>query len=477
MLLTVLGSGAIGMVQPVAAQPVVQALPDPAASTLSEALLALSRNPESLEALLTAGRSSLTLGQIESAEGFFRRAEAVAPGDGRVKAGLAGLALRRQQPADAARLFAEAESAGVEMRPYAAEQGLAYDLLGDNANAQRVYQRALAAGEDAELSRRLAVSQAIAGDKSASEGTLLPLLQNSDLAAFRTRAFALAILGEEEEAVSIAQTMLPEGVSSRLAPYLRYMPRLTRAQQAAAANLGIFPPAGEIGRDRPAVAAYATQAPPSAAAPPVAATRPVNSDERLAPQGPALGRSVAQAPARQPAAAQASAAPEAPVTAEPAPSPQQATAAPVPAASPAPVQEGPRMDLASAFADFTAQPVAPVSGAVDITSFDPVREVAAPEPPPPPPPPAHPSRHWVQIATGRDVSAFAFDWRRIARTSDGLLEDAEPYVAAWGQTNRLLVGPFDDAGDADALVASLKEAGTDSFRFTSDEGEEVRPLD
>ena len=34
------------------------------------------------------------------------------------------------------------------MVPYAARQGLAYDLVGDNANAQRVYSRGLAAGVD-----------------------------------------------------------------------------------------------------------------------------------------------------------------------------------------------------------------------------------------------------------------------------------------------------------------------------------------
>src|SRR5690606_24671301 len=105
----------------------------------------------------------------------------------------------------------------------------------------REYRLALSLGESAVVSRRLAISQAIAGDQRASEATLLPMLQRSDLAAYRARAFALAILGKAEEAVSIAETMLPERLSSRMAPYLRYMPHLTRPQQAAAANLGAFP--------------------------------------------------------------------------------------------------------------------------------------------------------------------------------------------------------------------------------------------
>ncbi len=84
--------------------------------------------------------------------------------------------------------------------------------------------------------------------------------------------------------------MLPERLSSRLAPYLRYMPRLTRAQQAAAANLGVFPRAAEIGRDDPALAAYAA---PAAAAPP-----PGAADLRLVPSGQPLGSRRACAGAR-----------------------------------------------------------------------------------------------------------------------------------------------------------------------------------
>ena len=216
------------------ARPVVQALPDPAAERLSEALRLLAQDPHSVDALVDAGRASLALDDIAAAEGFFRRAEAVAPADGRIKAGLASVLVRRRQPVEALRLFAEAEQAGESMQFHAADRGLAYDLIGDNIHAQEEYRAFLALGEDPLVTRRLALSQAIAGDQRASETTLLPLLQRSDLAAYRTRAFALAILGKTEEAVSIAETMLPERLSGRLSPYLRYMPRLTRAQQAAA---------------------------------------------------------------------------------------------------------------------------------------------------------------------------------------------------------------------------------------------------
>ena len=216
------------------AQEVVQPLPNAAQLRLNDALRTLSRDPRSVPALVAAGEASIGVDDINAALGFFRRAAVIAPTDGGVKAGLAAVAARQGQPLEALRLFAEAEAAGEPMPGHAAERGLAYDLAGDNARAQQEYAVALSAGDDPAIVRRLALSQAIAGDQRSSEATLLPLLQHRDLAAYRTRAFALAILGKSDEAVSIAETMLPEQLSSRIAPYLRYMPRLTRAQQAAA---------------------------------------------------------------------------------------------------------------------------------------------------------------------------------------------------------------------------------------------------
>ena len=93
-----------------------------------------------------------------------------------------------------------------------------------------------------------------------------------------------------------------------------------------------------------------------------------------------------------------------------------------------------------------------------------------------PPKPVHPSRHWVQVATGRDADALEFDWRRIKREAGGLLDRPSPHLAKWGQTNRLVAGPFSSAREANELVAKLKDKKVDSFRFTSDPGEEVKPL-
>ncbi|WP_162925169.1 tetratricopeptide repeat protein [Aurantiacibacter odishensis] len=497
---------------PVQAQAIVQALPDPAAEDLNDALRRLSRNPESVPALVAAGRASLQLDDVDAALGFFSRAQAVAPEDGRVLVGLALVAVRRGEAVTALQLFRNAEAAGEPMSPHAAERGLAYDLVGRNDRAQRLYRLALSQEENGEVLRRLALSYAIGGNAEASEATLLPLLQRQDRAAYRARAFALAIRGRDEEAIAIAETMLPPRISQRLAPYLRYMPRLTRAQQAAAANLGRFPAENEVGRDSVEIAAYAQQGDD---APPVAQARRRPSD-RLAPSGEPLGPTT-QTPAAQTAAPAASPPsgelPALPDNAPPAASSSNATAAepqvvatleqePESATAseaqpsfsltetaaprsalaeqvarqsqPEPASEV--VDLAEAFADFTLEdaPLPSRAGAVDITTIEPRRERPAPAEPAPP---AHPARHWVQVATGQDTSAFRFDWRRIVRNSGGLLDDAEPFTASWGQTNRLLTGPYLSARAAQEMVSALAAEGVDSFRFSSEEGEEIQSID
>ena len=520
-LAAALAAAAALLSQVAAAQVQAQASPT---QRLSEALRSLARDPQYFPSLIEAAQASLALDDVDAALGFFRRAEAVAPADGRVKAGLATAMVRQGQPLEALRLFAEAEQAGEPMRVHAADRGLAYDLIGDNARAQEDYRLALSVASDPVVTRRLALSQAIAGDRSASEATLLPLLQRRELSAYRTRAFALAVLGRADEAVSIAETMLPASLSSRMAPYLRYMPRLTRAQQAAAANLGRFPQAAQIGREDPALAAYAAQGGAPQAARGGADARLVPSGEPLGPSagdsriprrednarlGPVMAtpatpeapQAVEEAPERvEPAAPVVLAANDPPQPPPEEIGPPAVVVAALPSAPPEPELPRPSVslaaqaqtpaavvppptaqrDLSQAFAEFSLppQPAVPAQGAVDITRIEPKREEPRVEPRPAPPPrPVHPSRHWVQVATGRDTGALAFDWRKFKREAGGLLDRTEPHIAAWGQTNRLVAGPFASAREANELVAKLKEKEVDSFRFTSAQGEEVRRLD
>ncbi|MEC7533601.1 MAG: SPOR domain-containing protein [Pseudomonadota bacterium] len=170
---------------------------------------------------------------------------------------------------------------------------------------------------------------------------------------------------------------------------------------------------------------------------------------------------------------QASTAAEAEPAASGEPAPPTRTIA---SSSPAPAaQEDSPRSVADAFDGFTLAPAPPASasGAVDITRIAIPREKAEPKPPPPP---AHPARHWVQVATGKDRDALKFDWRRSARKAEGLLDGKGPFVTPWVEANRLLSGPYDSATKAREMMNQLKALGVDSFTFTSAEGEAIEKL-
>ncbi|MBO9724545.1 MAG: SPOR domain-containing protein [Novosphingobium sp.] len=271
---------------PASAAPVVQALPSADQTKLNAALARLGRDPRDVSALIDAGDAARRLGDFDAAIGFYRRADEISAGNARVKAGLAASLAQSGDPVAALPLFAEAERAGASPTSLAADRGLAYDLVGDNATAQRYYAMALGGASDEDVRMRLSISQAIAGDAQAAETTIMPLLRKQDKPGWRTRAFALAIAGDTKQAVEVSNTILPPQLAQNIAPYLRYMPRLTRAQQAAAANLGKFPRASEIGHDDARIAAY----------------KPVqvaSADANLVPRGEALGSGKApERPAR-----------------------------------------------------------------------------------------------------------------------------------------------------------------------------------
>lgn len=529
---------------------VVQPLPAAGASDLSTALKRLSSSPNDVTALLSAGSAALKLEDLDAATGFFTRAERIGTAGGRAKAGLAAVQVYQKKPVEALQLFEQAKTGGASLYGRAGDRGLAYDLVGDNVRAQEFYKIALERGPDPIITRRLALSQAIGGDQQASERTLLPMLQRSDLAAYRARAFALASLGKTDDAVAIVEAVMPASLASRISPYLRYMPKLTRAQQAAAANLGHFPEASAMGEDGPRIAEYSKAAEQSTH---VAQA----SDARLVPAGEPLG------PVQQQPVSVAEDPPVNLVRAEETP-PQDVTSVVVKqvsqgdvlaslivpekengAASPVasqpevslatavekdvPAEEiGPAFDLASvsgsrsdslmptqvvkkiaagmaaarpetaiqtaapaagarvaapkpvslaeAFADFGSPLIlaGPVSGAVDITAIEVRREVAKKEEIPVKP--LHPSRIWVQLATGRNQSALGFDWRRFSRKAEVALKGRSGFLASWGQTNRLVTGPFANSREARALINKLKQVEIGSFTFTSAEGEEVKAL-
>lgn len=91
--------------------------------------------------------------------------------------------------------------------------------------------------------------------------------------------------------------------------------------------------------------------------------------------------------------------------------------------------------------------------------------------------PANPSRTWVQVATGRDRKGLAFDWRRFAKDDPALFKGRKAFVTAWGQSSRLLTGPFETAAQASAFVGQLKKADLGgAFAWNSPAGQVVDAL-
>jgi hypothetical protein len=213
---------------------------DPA-DRLAANLVLLSQNPKNVSALIDAGRSAIAVGDYDAALSFLARAEELAPSNGRVKAALGSALVMVERPADAIRLFAEAAALGAPESEIAGDRGLAYDLQGDNRRAQRDYQIVLRSRSDDEVTRRLALSLGISGDRDQALRMLDPLLRQQDLTGWRARAFVLAMNGDVRGAEGIAARVLPAGMSDTMRPFLRKLAQLNSADRAHAVNFGTMP--------------------------------------------------------------------------------------------------------------------------------------------------------------------------------------------------------------------------------------------
>ena len=544
---------------------VVQPLPQKSPGMrLNDALGLLAKNPQDVPALIEAGKASLELGDAQASIGFYQRALQNQPGNAAIKASLAGAYVMAEDPFTAIELFDEAEKAGPIAPERLADRGLAFDLVGDAQTAQFYYRQSLAGAPSDETLRRLALSQAILRDRKGMDQTLAPLLQRQDKAAWRTRAFGLAIMGQTDEAEAIARQTMPPEMAGAITAYLRYMPQLTAAQQAAAGNLGRFPRAAEIGHDDPRLAYYSRSRVQVAAAAPVPVPSAATTDKSkrggskgrdgkrraevtvpvksapVPPPEPTASREVTEAPTKlavaqlppkpMPTPLPAPPPPPAPVAVTPpkpaptgpgfstiggangqavsgfdlgkAPTPAviPTPAPPPPAPKPVPPVPVPPRKSASideAFADFTppSREVEVQAGAVDVRRIqagpavgktppgkaapgaaqlgkgkDPAKDAK-------PTAPSHPSRIWVQVATGRDKSALGFDWRKLAKDNPAVFKGQKPNVTAWGQSSRLLAGPFATNKEANVFLAALKKAGVSgAFVWSSPAGQLVDTL-
>lgn len=311
---------------------------NPDADSLAQEMRVLAANPRDVRALLNAGNLSARLGDTAAALAFFARAEAIDPTNPGVLSGRGSALVRMERPGEALRLFQTAEARGLPVREYAADRGFAYDLLGQPALAQADYKLALQGRRDDETVRRYALSLGITGDVEEAMRQLDPLLRKSDRAAWRARAFILAMNDDIPGAERIAASMMPGNMGSSLAPFFRRLANLAPAERAFAVHFGQFSPTAARladARQAPPLPPYVPATRPAQ----VAQAQPVRAPETREPQGRDRrsrrererdAREVAP-PARRTAPVQAAAA--TPV--------QTVAAAPLPGPPPAPRRETP----------------------------------------------------------------------------------------------------------------------------------------
>jgi hypothetical protein len=122
----------------------------------------------------------------------------------------------------------------------AGDRGLAYDLAGDPRQAQADYRLALARSENPEVRRRLALSLGISGDRHEALATIDAQVRQQDRAAWRTRAFVLALTGDTAGAAQAVQAVMPAQAAA-LQPFLARLPTLSVSDRALAVHFGHFP--------------------------------------------------------------------------------------------------------------------------------------------------------------------------------------------------------------------------------------------
>lgn len=280
---------------PLLAQAMVQALPGTTdADRLGDVMRRVAQNPRDVNALIEAAQLSIHLDDLSGAASLLARAEKVDPRDPRIKAGMGSILVRSERPGEALRYFAQAEAAGLPSAQFAADRGFAYDLVGDQPRAQREYRTAIASAPTDEIIRRYALSLGISGQREQALEQLDPLLRKTDRAAWRARAFILAMTGDMPEATRIAATMMPPQLAQGLQPFFQRLPTLPAVDRAFAVHFGetrATPERLADARLAPVLPALTPTTAPvqMAAATPVAAPVATRTDSRRAGRTTARG--------------------------------------------------------------------------------------------------------------------------------------------------------------------------------------------
>jgi Flp pilus assembly protein TadD len=275
---------------PLAAQGSYSPYDESPAAALARYVRSLASDPKDFDSLIGAGKAALELGDPQAAAGFFARADEVNPRSPKPQAGMGAVSVANGEPQAALPYFRRAQQLGLPLANFACDRGLAYDLMGQQQQAQADYRAALGGRDGDEARRRLALSLAISGDRANALQTLAPLSAKGDAGVARVRAFVLALSGDSNAAMSAINAAMP-GSAANVAPFIQRLPGLSAGQKAAAVNLGIFPDSGDVAY------AYAapTRTPPSRSA--TSADR-LSGIDALLHGNPAAPRAVQPAPVR-----------------------------------------------------------------------------------------------------------------------------------------------------------------------------------
>ena len=204
------------------------------AAALARYVRTLASDPKDFSSLIGAGKAALALGDNQAAAGFFARADEVNSRSPMPQAGMGAVSVASGEPQAALPYFTRAQQLGAPVSVFGVDRGLAYDLLGQQANAQADYRAALGGPDSDEARRRLALSLAISGNKAEALNMLAPLMAKGDAAAARARAFVCALTGDSNGAMVAIDAAMP-GSWARVQPFLSRLPTLLPAQKAATA--------------------------------------------------------------------------------------------------------------------------------------------------------------------------------------------------------------------------------------------------
>src|SRR5688572_3607696 len=356
----------------------VSAAPESPGTALSRHIRVLASRPQDFNALIGAGKAALELGDVQSAAGFFGRAEESYPTNPAPKAGL-GAAMAHMGDADGAIFyFDQASRLGASALTIALDRGLARDLNGDLGGAQSDYRLAVQTLNSDEGRRRLALSLAIGRDKGAALGAIQPLLNRRDPAAQRARAFVLALTGDQAGAAQAIESVMPGG-SVRFAPFFTLLPHLSIQEKAAAVHLGMFPDNAA----QKVAAAQAAQRQPQVAA---RTAPPAQGGPAIPNASTGTARPVVSQPVRI-ASAEPVPAPPQPSFSLPSQSPAASPSFSLPSAtSVAPAEGDPAQEQSRLAADDPARALSEAEAADgNLTGIDKLLATLAEAPPPPQP--------------------------------------------------------------------------------------------